>query len=780
MRPATVNFTPYLDETTSQNVSFTNLPLDAGVHRDLTTASNIPPQAAGPQTALVGATYIGAQSAPVSPDTPAKSTPDDTTYSAPSGGVLAAVNLQVLAGQLGLPSLSIDLDDGNPNSPGSGIVVFTGTDTTTIDLAESDLGDGFHGEGITCLPLGPLPPLSTPPPPPGGPVGTGNLSVAGPQQVTACQLPPASVQTTVQIAQPDSPRSEGGAAGTPAQVNVVDTSSSPPGLGPRFDGMDTNSNPFLPQDRVDPPDAQLAVGADHIVEFINVIGRIYMRPGSMVECTFRLRNFFGLPTTYRESDPKVLYDDLSHRWFAAYLSWVDNPSGQADEGRLYIAVSADTVPEKWNVYYISYTDVLPDYPAIGITSDKVTLSSNLFDIDVLAGGLNSCPGNRGYCGEQTVVFEKADLLAGASSPRNVPLPVHYDRQTTRPAQSLSPVNDQYLVTRRKGSFVDSGFCDPAYDSFLTVIRITGTPAAGPVTEASAFDRPINNQTQPPNHMLQADSAGQPTDFPDVKIDCRYLDASWRESGGIGRLWASANTGCLPAGDTATRTCAHLIEVNTGNTTVSQDIVYGLAQNYYIYPALRTDVAGNLYVSFTRSNQTIHPESRLVGRHLSDAPNSLTGQVLLRADDWPYFGRSRWGDYLAAAVDPATPNCVWLIGEYSKHIDIQAENWGTYIAASSFGGDSDCDTWSDAAEAAIGTNPFSHCGPNAWPPDINSDGAVDITGDISVVGGFAFQPVPPGPRRYDIAPDPPDGNIDVIGDIARMASLFARTCLNTGG
>src|SRR5438093_4732304 len=99
MRPSTVNFTPFTDDTTAQNVSFLNLPLEGGVHRDLVTASSIPPQAPEPQTALVGAAYLAVQSLAISPDTPAKRTPDDTSYSAPSGGVLAAMSLQVMAGQ---------------------------------------------------------------------------------------------------------------------------------------------------------------------------------------------------------------------------------------------------------------------------------------------------------------------------------------------------------------------------------------------------------------------------------------------------------------------------------------------------------------------------------------------------------------------------------------------------------------------------------------------------------------------------------------------------------
>src|SRR6266487_1051895 len=97
-RPNTVNFAPFNDSSTLQNVSFVNLPIDGTVHRDLTSASQIPASAPGPQTAAFGSSYLGTQTFAVSPDTPPKVPPDDTTYNAPSGGVLALVQTQVLAG----------------------------------------------------------------------------------------------------------------------------------------------------------------------------------------------------------------------------------------------------------------------------------------------------------------------------------------------------------------------------------------------------------------------------------------------------------------------------------------------------------------------------------------------------------------------------------------------------------------------------------------------------------------------------------------------------------
>ena len=155
-RPFTVNYTPFTDNNTGQNVSFLNLPIDSttSVHRDITTAASIPPAPADgsntPQSALIGAVYVGAQNSEVSADTPLKNPPDGGGYDAPGGGVVATLNLQVVGDESG-QSLLIDMDDAQPNSPGSKLVVFTGSGTADIEPGPQSLGDGAHAEAAACV-----------------------------------------------------------------------------------------------------------------------------------------------------------------------------------------------------------------------------------------------------------------------------------------------------------------------------------------------------------------------------------------------------------------------------------------------------------------------------------------------------------------------------------------------------------------------------------------------------------------------------------------------------
>ncbi len=609
--------------------------------------------------------------------------------------------------------------------------------------------------GSTAAPLFPHGPR----PAAGSPAGQGVATLVGPERIVVRDLPslPPLPGPAQERAQPRhrAPIGLDEGATTPA-ANVLDASFSagapqplaaPVASTAQFEGLDNNDNANLSGFIVTPPDPQMAVGPNHVFEMVNIVGRIYTRTGGSVQ-SFTLASFFGVPAGFRDTDPKILYDALSGRWFASYVSFI-NRAGPNDEGRLHLAISQTSDPTGgWNRYNIVYADLIPDYAAIGVTSDKLTASSNLFPIQ---GGL--------FQGEHTVVLEKADVMAAAPGPGvcgpspNVgfcQFPVNGARFTVRPAHSLSSVNDQYLTVR--GSATS-----------LTLIRITGTPEAGNVTEAPTTSLTMIAQNAPPDSAALGGNIDSG--------DSRLLETIWRS----GHLWTSASAACVPVGDSVSRSCAHLIEVDTATSTKLQDIMFGAPGEYYSWPAIRTDASSDLYVSLTHTNSTIFAEARSAGRLASDPPNTMTGSSLLRVGEVPHTS-GRWGDYLGAAVDPSFPECVWLVGEYAKDTPYTSDwDWGTYIAATSYssGCDSDNDRWTDGAESIIGTNPALACGVNAHPADFNGDGV--FTGiDMDAVAGEIGRTVPPGSARKDIAPDPPDGAITGI-DLDTVAARIGTSC-----
>ena len=605
----------------------------------------------------------------------------------------------------------------------------------------------------------PDPATPTPTPTPGQP-GEVKATLAGPRQVVVRNLPPAAGTATGQAQEVLASRrfppewAAGPLFPAPA-ANALDAafsadseSNTPPTVSSaNFDGLDNDDNGAITGTIVRPPDPQLAVGPDHVFEMINIVGRIYSRTGATLE-SFALTDFFGVPTGYRDTDPKIIYDALSGRWFASYVSFLDLNGPNNDEGRLHLAISETSDPTgAWNLYFLSYAGAFPDYAGIGVTGDKFTISSNIFPID-----------GPFYAGVHTVVIEKADVMAGVAGSQVGLDDFAFDvsRFTVRPAHSLSSVNDQYLVTLSRTS-----------STTLTVIRITGTPDGGDVIEASATDLTIISQTAPPDSLT---AGGGSFD----SGDSRMLDAMWRG----GSLWISASAACLPDGDTVTRSCAHLIEVNATpptSPTIAQDIMFGAPGEYYSWPALRTDASGDLYVSLAHSNSTIFAEARAAGRLASEPPNTMSGSALLRAGDVVYTG-GRWGDYLATAVDPSFPECVWMVGQYAKDTTSSSLwDWGTYIAATSYSGgcDSDDDGWSDAAEAIIGTDPALACGTDANPADFNGDGFFSGF-DLDAIAADIGTAVPPAPARKDIAPDPPDDQI-TGADLDAVAARIGQSC-----
>ncbi|TMB70984.1 MAG: hypothetical protein E6J43_00490 [Chloroflexi bacterium] len=146
----------FLDLNREQFVGFPNLPTEGSSgHRGVATSSSIPAAPPDntntPQTASAGASYLGPQNIPISPDTPHTPTPGDDSYQAATGGVLAVMQLQVVGNEQG-HQLFMNLDDGSPNSPGSSFSYFNGAGLVDVPLASGALGDGFHGEGIACSP----------------------------------------------------------------------------------------------------------------------------------------------------------------------------------------------------------------------------------------------------------------------------------------------------------------------------------------------------------------------------------------------------------------------------------------------------------------------------------------------------------------------------------------------------------------------------------------------------------------------------------------------------
>jgi hypothetical protein len=244
-RVAAFNATPFNDVDpffTNVPVGFVNLPNDSGpgTHRAIIQAiegNALPPAPADgsntPQTTAFGAIYNGSQSFAISPDTPHKATPDDSSYNAPNGGILASVVLQVVGDESG-NNLFMNLDDDFPNGPlGSELEIFTGTGQQTVTIPPERLGDAFHGEGVTCAPQDcttqECPPTTLTPPPTEPPTPTPPPQTPTPTPTPVGQTPTPAGQTPTPAGQTPTPA---GQTPTPAGRTPTPRRATPAALPP--------------------------------------------------------------------------------------------------------------------------------------------------------------------------------------------------------------------------------------------------------------------------------------------------------------------------------------------------------------------------------------------------------------------------------------------------------------------------------------------------------------------------------------------------------------------
>jgi hypothetical protein len=462
-------------------------------------------------------------------------------------------------------------------------------------------------------------------------------------------------------------------------------SNTPTGVA--FAGMDlsTQASRFGRGQIVAPPDTQLAAGPTALVEAVNSSMSTWSKNGDMLDAV-DLGAFFDLPNGYFFTDPWVVYDPASSRFFIAGLAF------NLSIGSFIVAAVSDS-SDPTSTWTTFSTDVFPntlaDQPKLGASGDKVVISWNDF------------VGNT-FTGQETWVLEKADLVAGAELVRAVAFGPDTDRFTVVPARTMTSSSTEYLA------FTNANALRSTLEPTLGVVSITGTPSAGNVAWTES--------TPQIQSMALAPYAVQPWgDLLDTG-DNRALSAVWENN----TLWVGANDKCSFAQDSTLRACLRLIQVSTASSpaTVLDDFDIGIPGRYLSYPALALDSGGDLHVVFSISSSKVYASVMTSG--VSASTGDLLPAVTLAVGTGPFDFNgnsrrpSRWGDYSGASTDPSDPTVVWLAGEYAAS-DTFEFNWGTAIGQQ---------------EAAIpgDTRPPSLSGirdaPDPFTP--NGDGRADAT------------------------------------------------------
>ena len=392
----------------------------------------------------------------------------------------------------------------------------------------------------------------------------------------------------------------------------------------------------------------MAAGPGFVVEMVNLAetgladGRRHAAAGARRS---RSRRSSARATT-RLTDPRILFDAASGRWFAS-LSDEDTDS-------VFVAVSPSADPTGGLERQLVRRRRLRR-PAAARRRRRRRRARG--------GHLPSCDerfapvlGN-GALGDQ----QGGAAVAGAAT-------ISLDR--LRPEHGLLELRaravalvhlDRVRRLGRQPAVVASSTCWPSTASRPQPVQMQGgrdaRRSAGSHRRPSAPQPPISN-------------GGRRISV--ATNDDRILDSVWEN----GKLWFAGNAGCLPRRRLPLRACGRVDRARRPRRgTVDWDTDLSRTGGGVFYPALRPDAAGDLVVVYGESSATLAP--RVVGGR-ADAGRDVHGARRRRAEHGPHTG-DRYGDYFGAARDPVEPSVVWVVGETAT--DGRSSNgWATAVAS----------------------------------------------------------------------------------------------------
>jgi len=437
----------------------------------------------------------------------------------------------------------------------------------------------------------------------------------------------------------------------------------------------------------EPANSTVAVGPDQVVQVANLVMRISNRAGGPA-VTATIPTFFEVTTGFFDRDPRVIYDSLHGRFVATEVSWDCTADAHAEFGHGYIdlAVSETTDPTGiWDLYFWGYNDLVPDDPSLGTSTDKLAITSNLFQMS--QGGSSdgaACADPNVLAtlpyGGDILIANWADAIANKSSTLpSTEYAAHVTGVTPGPtamgvrAALQAPATSSTLFVVGRSVVDDSGVGTHVNDVIVTTFTGTTTKTTS-VAQAGSWTltgdgivAPFANPTPP----AQPGSPGTIVNAlgPDPQ------DALWQ----AGELsWTTTNP-CTPTGDSSIRDCVRVSQVATPSATTEptarQDFLIGRNGFDSYMPGIGMSADGTLEVVYSQSSTagSNYPSSYQQYQRSTDPSNALSAPVRLAAGTGTYPG-AEWGTYVGLGQDPQVASVVWQANAYS----VGASYWSTYV------------------------------------------------------------------------------------------------------
>ncbi|PYI84463.1 MAG: hypothetical protein DME26_13205 [Verrucomicrobia bacterium] len=409
-----------------------------------------------------------------------------------------------------------------------------------------------------------------------------------------------------------------------------------------------------------PADANGAVGPNHFVELINCRYSVYdkssgSRVQTMTDFAFWTNSGVALSTNLAVTDPRIIFDTYSARWFASMVDFTIG-ARRLRPNRFLLAVSENSDPTgTWHGVAFNADNApngnFADFPTLGVDTNGVYLSGDMFNrfssrvgatlVSIPKGGLMENPpsiAGRTSFGTLSLstrgnILQPAMTTGAASTPESV--------------LAAGDLGDDFLPHT---TLVASTIQNAAVASGATL-------SAAAVLNVASYTAPMD-PTQP--------DGSENLDDGDARIS-----ACVRRVGDV--LYA------VHATAVNNRAAIRWYKINAVTKTLIQSGTITDSNLDLFFPSIAANDAGTVVVACNGCSSTVFVSSYAVAGETVNGTLSFGDLFLLKSGAASYQLlvdgiTSRWGDYSATTVDPTDPNRFWTIQMFPAG----SATWATQI------------------------------------------------------------------------------------------------------
>lgn len=466
--------------------------------------------------------------------------------------------------------------------------------------------------------------------------------------------------------------------------------------GPHLDVEQQPNFPGIGENGYLPPDPNIAVGPNNIVQVVNVEIAVFNKSGVVASgypktLSSLWSNLGGGCASNNSGDPIVQYDKLADRFIVTQLGSLSSPYSEC------IAVSTTNDPRgSYYLYSYSFGSNLNDYPKFGIWPTSSN-AAYLATYNLFASG-NS------FVGADLCAYDRSAMLSGFPATQvcftisgdGGFLPADLDGST--PPSELSPgyfLNFETTSSLRLYQLFPN-FTTPS-SSTLSLVT--------PDLTVTSFTEACNGGTciPQPGTSKQLDSLGDR-----LMYRLAYRHFSDHESLVVNHSVANGSSVGVRW---------YELQKTTGAFGVYQQSTFAPDSTYRWMGSIAMDAAGDMALGYSASSSSVYPSLNYTGRIATTTPlNTMAGETTMQAGNGSQTGYSRWGDYSSMRIDPSDDCTFWYTNEYYTATSsyVWSTAIGSFLLNSACTASPDFGIWADATPLTLA------------PGQATSSGSVSVT------------------------------------------------------